>query len=102
MLPWIVLGIVVLALNLRAPIIAPTAILPRIQEGTGFSSAGLGLLTGLPVFLFALATPVAGRFITRLAPRPRCWPACRGCWPEPCCDRPARPGWCSWARASSV
>ena len=66
MLPWIVLGIVVLALNLRAPIIAPTAILPRIQEGTGFSSAGLGLLTGLPVFLFALATPVAGRFITRL------------------------------------
>ena len=66
MLPWIVLGIVVLALNLRTPIIAPTAILPRIQEGTGFSSAGLGLLTGLPVFLFALATPVAGRFITRL------------------------------------
>src|SRR5699024_6067529 len=63
---WIVLGIVVLALNLRTPIIAPTAILPRIQEGTGFSSAGLGLLTGLPVFLFALATPVAGRCITRL------------------------------------
>ncbi len=61
-----VLGIVFLALNLRTPIIAPTAILPRIQEGTGFSAAGLGLLTGLPVLLFALATPLAGRFITRL------------------------------------
>src|SRR5699024_358917 len=36
------------------------------------------------------------------APRPPCWPACRGCWPEPCCDRSARPGWCSRARASSV
>ncbi|WP_366933807.1 MFS transporter [Brevibacterium renqingii] len=66
MLPWMVLGIVFLALNLRTPIIAPTAILPRIQEGTGFSAAGLGLLTGLPVLLFALATPLAGRFITRL------------------------------------
>lgn len=66
MLPWIVLGIVILALNLRTPIIAPTAILPRIQDGTGFSAAGLGMLTGLPVLLFALATPVAGRLITRL------------------------------------
>ena len=66
MLPWIILGIVILALNLRAPIIAPTAILPAIQEGTGFSAAGLGLLTGLPVLLFALATPLAGKFITRL------------------------------------
>ena len=66
MLPWIVLGIVILALNLRTPIIAPTAILPDIQEGTGFSAAGLGLLTGLPVLLFALATPLAGKFITRL------------------------------------
>jgi CP family cyanate transporter-like MFS transporter len=66
MLPWIVLGIVILALNLRTPIIAPTAILPRIQEGTGLSAAGLGMLTGLPVLLFALATPLAGRFITRL------------------------------------
>ncbi|MGC2938998.1 MULTISPECIES: CynX/NimT family MFS transporter [unclassified Brevibacterium] len=66
MLPWIVLGIVILALNLRTPIIAPTAILPAIEEGTGFSAAGLGLLTGLPVLLFALATPLAGKFITRL------------------------------------
>ncbi|WP_323127142.1 MFS transporter [Brevibacterium atlanticum] len=66
MLPWIVLGIVILALNLRTPIIAPTAILPKIQEGTGFSTAGLGMLTGLPVLLFALATPLAGRLITRL------------------------------------
>ncbi|UVI37977.1 MFS transporter [Brevibacterium spongiae] len=66
MLPWIVLGIIILALNLRTPIIAPTAILPAIQDGTGFSAAGLGLLTGLPVLLFALATPLAGKFITGL------------------------------------
>ena len=66
MLPWMVVGIVVLALNLRAPIIAPTAILGEIQNDTGLSAAGVGLLTGLPVLLFALATPVAGKTIGRL------------------------------------
>lgn len=66
MLPWIILGIVILALNLRSPIIAPTAILGEIRDDTGFSAAGVGLLTGLPVFLFALATPLAGKVIGRL------------------------------------
>ena len=63
-----VIGIVVLALNLRAPIIAPTAILGAIQDDTGLSAAGVGLLTGLPVLLFALATPIAGKVIRRLGP----------------------------------
>nr|WP_167952801.1 MFS transporter [Brevibacterium marinum] len=66
MLPWMIVGIVVLAINLRAPIIAPTAILGEIRDDTGLSAAGVGLLTGLPVLLFALATPVAGKTIGRL------------------------------------
>ncbi|RAF64879.1 MFS transporter, partial [Burkholderia multivorans] len=37
MLPWIVAGIVVLALNLRTPIIAPTAVLGDIRADTGLS-----------------------------------------------------------------
>ncbi|MDN5661780.1 MAG: MFS transporter, partial [Brevibacterium aurantiacum] len=65
MLPWMVVGIVVLAINLRAPIIAPTAVLGDIQDDTGLSAAGVGLLTGLPVLLFALVTPVAGKAIGR-------------------------------------
>ncbi|WP_332839442.1 CynX/NimT family MFS transporter [Brevibacterium antiquum] len=65
MLPWMVVGIVVLAINLRAPIIAPTAVLGDIQHDTGLSAAGVGLLTGLPVLLFALLTPVAGKTIGR-------------------------------------
>ncbi|MDN5908934.1 MAG: MFS transporter [Brevibacterium sp.] len=65
MLPWMIVGIVVLALNLRAPIIAPTAVLGEIQDDTGLSPAGVGLLTGLPVLLFALVTPVAGKTIGR-------------------------------------
>ncbi|MGW9552545.1 MFS transporter [Citricoccus zhacaiensis] len=64
-LPWIIVGIVILALNLRAPIIAPTAILGQIQGDTGLNAVGAGLLTGLPILLFALATPLATRTIGR-------------------------------------
>lgn len=64
-LPWIIVGIVILALNLRAPIIAPTAILGDIQAETGLNAVGAGLLTGLPILLFALATPLATRTIGR-------------------------------------
>ncbi|REE03448.1 MFS transporter [Citricoccus nitrophenolicus] len=64
-LPWIIVGIVILALNLRAPIIAPTAVLGDIQAETGLDAVGAGLLTGLPILLFALATPLATRTIRR-------------------------------------
>ncbi|GAA1133484.1 CynX/NimT family MFS transporter [Citricoccus alkalitolerans] len=57
-----------LALNLRSPIIAPTAILGQIQAETGLNATGAGLLTGLPILLFALATPLATRTIGRLGP----------------------------------
>lgn len=67
-LPWVVAGIVMVALSLRAPIIAPTAVIAQIREGTGLSAAGAGLLTGLPVLLFAIATPLATRTIRRRGP----------------------------------
>ncbi|UNK45592.1 CynX/NimT family MFS transporter [Arthrobacter sulfonylureivorans] len=67
-LPWVVLGIAMLAVNLRAPIIAPTAVLGEIQADLGLTAAGAGLLTGLPVLLFALATPLATRTIRRWGP----------------------------------
>lgn len=58
----------VVALSLRAPIIAPTAVIPDITADTGLSAVGAGLLTGLPVLLFALATPLATRSIRRFGP----------------------------------
>ncbi|MDN6179083.1 MAG: MFS transporter, partial [Micrococcaceae bacterium] len=67
-LPWVIAGIVMVALSLRYPIIAPTAVIADIREGTGLSAAGAGLLTGLPVLLFALATPLASRVIRRFGP----------------------------------
>ena len=61
-------AIVVVALSLRAPIIAPTAVIGQIQADTGLSAVGAGLLTGLPVLIFALATPLATRTIARFGP----------------------------------
>ncbi|EMY33890.1 major facilitator transporter [Arthrobacter crystallopoietes BAB-32] len=67
-LAWVITGIVAMALSLRAPIIAPTAVISDIQAGTGLNAIGAGLLTGLPVLLFALATPLATRTIRRFGP----------------------------------
>ena len=42
--PSLITRIVLLALNLRTPIIAPTAVLGDIRADTGLSAAGAGLL----------------------------------------------------------
>ncbi|WP_298588449.1 MFS transporter [uncultured Kocuria sp.] len=67
-LPWVVAGIVLVALSLRGPIIAPTPVITEIQSDLGLSAATAGLLTGLPVLLFALVTPLASKLIGRLGP----------------------------------
>ena len=67
-LPWAVVGIVLVALSLRGPIIAPTPVITQIQSDLGLSAATAGLLTGLPVLLFALVTPLASKLIGRFGP----------------------------------
>jgi len=65
-MPWLVLvGILVAALSLRAPIIALTPVLPDIMVDLGISSASGGLLTTAPVVMFAVLTPVAALVIRR-------------------------------------
>ena len=67
-LPWAVVGIVLVALSLRGPIIAPTPVITQLQSDLGLSAATAGLLTGLPVLLFALVTPLASKLIGRFGP----------------------------------
>jgi CP family cyanate transporter-like MFS transporter len=68
-LPWsIVIGIVLAALSLRGPIVAPPVVIVDIQADLGLSATASGLLTGLPVLCFALATPLATRVIRRGGP----------------------------------
>ncbi|MBX7557354.1 MFS transporter, partial [Streptomyces sp. tea 10] len=67
-LPWVVAGIILVALSLRGPIIAPTPVITNIQADIGLSLVAAGLLTGLPVFLFAVVTPAASTVIRRAGP----------------------------------
>ncbi|HEX5120783.1 MAG TPA: MFS transporter [Pseudonocardiaceae bacterium] len=58
---FLAVGVVVLALNLRAPIVAVSPILDTIRLDTGMSTAVAGLLTTLPLLCFGLLSPLAPR-----------------------------------------
>jgi CP family cyanate transporter-like MFS transporter len=60
----LVAGIALLAINLRPAVVAVSPLTSRIRAGTGLSTAGVSLLTTLPLVcfgLFALVAPRLGR-----------------------------------------
>jgi len=60
----LIAGIALLAVNLRPAVVAVSPLTSRIRSGTGLSTAGIGLLTTLPLVcfgLFALVAPRLGR-----------------------------------------
>ena len=61
----LVTAIVVLALNLRGPFVAVSAVLEPIQAELGINAGTAGLLTSLPVLCFGLATPLASALLAR-------------------------------------
>ncbi len=65
-IPWLVVaGVLVAALSLRGPIVAPTPVLRLIEDDLDIGAAAAGLLTTAPVLMFALLTPVAALVIRR-------------------------------------
>ena len=65
-IPWFVLaGVLVAALSMRGPIVAPTPVLRDIEADFGIGSATAGLLTTAPVLMFAVLTPLAALVIRR-------------------------------------
>jgi CP family cyanate transporter-like MFS transporter len=58
------------AVNLRLAVAAVSPVLGQIRHTTGLSSAGGGLLTGVPVFCFGLAAFAAPRLIRRFSMGP--------------------------------
>ncbi len=63
-MPWFLLvGILLFALNLRGPIVALAPVLEQLRLDLGLTSAAAGLLTSLPVLCFALVTPLAASLI---------------------------------------
>src|SRR6187431_150503 len=65
-IPWLVVaGVLVAALSLRGPIVAPTPVLRLIEDDLDIGAAAAGLLTTAPVLMFALLTPLAALVIRR-------------------------------------
>jgi CP family cyanate transporter-like MFS transporter len=64
--PWLVVsGVLVAALSLRGPIVAPTPVIGEIEQDLDIGAAAAGLLTTAPVLMFALLTPLAALVIRR-------------------------------------
>jgi CP family cyanate transporter-like MFS transporter len=59
-------GLVLLALNLRGPLVAVSAVAVDLQADLGMTAGTVGLLTSLPVLCFGLATPAASGVVARL------------------------------------
>jgi len=63
-------ALLLVALNLRLAVAAVPPVLSQIRHTTGLSSAGGGLLTGVPVFCFGLAALAAPWLIRRFSMGP--------------------------------
>jgi CP family cyanate transporter-like MFS transporter len=61
-------AIVLVALNLRGPIVAPAPVIGDIRLDLGLTAAIAGLLTTIPVLCFSLATPFASWVIAKADP----------------------------------
>ncbi|MCU1572058.1 MAG: transporter [Micrococcaceae bacterium] len=66
---WILLAAILLvALNLRAPIVAPAPVLGMLRDALQLSELQSGLLTTIPVLCFGLLAPLASLLIARSGP----------------------------------
>jgi MFS transporter, CP family, cyanate transporter len=61
-------ALLLVALNLRAPLTALAPVIDEVSRGLGLTSAGVGLLTSVPVLTFALCTPGAAVLVGRWGP----------------------------------
>lgn len=80
---WLILACIgLIALNMRGPFVAVAPVVDLLRQDLGFSPVELGLLTGIPVLCFSLASPLAS-----LAGQPSWAPnspscsRCSACWP---------------------
>ncbi len=65
-LSLLIIGIVLIAANLRAPLTAVGPIIGEIRGETGISNTWAGMLTTLPLLAFALLSPLTPRIARRL------------------------------------
>ncbi|MEG3614402.1 CynX/NimT family MFS transporter [Isoptericola haloaureus] len=61
-------ALLLVALNLRAPLTALAPVIDQVAAGLGMSSAGVALLTSIPVLTFAVCTPASAVLVGRWGP----------------------------------
>ncbi|WP_104785477.1 MULTISPECIES: CynX/NimT family MFS transporter [Streptomyces] len=62
---WLLVGVVLVAVNLRAALTGVGPLLPGIETSTGLSGTWTGLLSTLPLLTFAATSPLVGRTAQR-------------------------------------
>ncbi|MEY1661013.1 MFS transporter [Isoalcanivorax beigongshangi] len=62
---WMILGILLIAANLRAPVTGIAPLVTMIQDSLGLSAAAAGLLTSSPLAVFAVVSLLASRVAQR-------------------------------------
>ncbi|NIZ89555.1 MFS transporter [Kineococcus rubinsiae] len=67
-LPLVVLGVLLVALALRGPVVAVAPVVGQLSQDLGIGLRTTALLTSVPVLCFALAAPPASALIARLGP----------------------------------
>ncbi|MFN3428779.1 MAG: CynX/NimT family MFS transporter [Candidatus Sericytochromatia bacterium] len=67
---WLILGIVLVAINLRPAIAGFGPLLAQIQREFGASSGTMSLMTAIPVLCFGLLGPLAPRLARRFGDEP--------------------------------
>lgn len=65
---FVVVGVLVAALSLRGPIVAPSPVLSRIADDLALDAGAAGAITTVPVLMFAAFTPLAPLVIRRAGP----------------------------------
>jgi CP family cyanate transporter-like MFS transporter len=65
---FLLVALLLVALNLRAPLTSLPPVVAQVSEALGLSPAQAGLLTSVPVLCFALLTPPASALVARVGP----------------------------------
>ncbi len=65
---FLLVGLLLVSLNLRAPLTSLPPVVSQISETLGLTAAQAGLLTSVPVLCFALLTPAASVLLARMGP----------------------------------
>ena len=64
---WMLIALIVIALNLRGPITGVGTLVPLIKDGLGINNTVAGLITTVPLLIFLIISPLAASISRRFS-----------------------------------